>query len=170
MSLVLRHKPETIGIKLDPNGWADVDELLAGINAKGIKIDFELLEDVVLTNDKQRFTFDETCSRIRANQGHSVEVDLELTPLAPPELLFHGTVAPSIPGILANGLQKMNRQHVHLSKDLDTAVIVGKRRGNPLILQIAAGKMHADGHTFYRSQNGVWLCDFVPPHYLTQLS
>lgn len=170
LSLVLRHKPEEIGLELDQNGWVNVDELLMKINNKGISMDFEILEEVVTNNDKQRFTFDDTYTRIRANQGHSVNVDLELNATEPPELLYHGTVDGFLEGIRQHGLLKMSRQHVHLSKDEGTAVIVAKRRGKPVILTIQSGKMHREGHTFYHSQNGVWLCDTVPVEYITQLS
>lgn len=170
LSLVLRHKPEEIGLELDQNGWANVDELLMKINNKGISIDFEILEEVVTNNDKQRFTFDDTYTRIRANQGHSLNVNLELQAAEPPELLYHGTVDRFLDGIRQNGLLKMNRQHVHLSKDEETAVIVAKRRGKPVLLTIQSGKMHREGHTFYRSENGVWLCDTVPVEYIPQLS
>lgn len=166
LSLVLRHKPEEIGINMDANGWVNVDELIEKCNAREQKLDFETLEEVVITNDKQRFAFNDEYTMIRANQGHTVNVDLQFEPKKPLEYLYHGTVAKFIDEIKANGLKKMQRLHVHLSKDLDTAVKVGSRRGKPIILKIQAAKMHNDGLPFYLSQNGVWLCDEVPAKYI----
>lgn len=168
LSLILRHKPETIGITLDPNGWADVDELIEKCRKNGKAFDFETLEEVVFTNDKQRFTFSDDYTKIRANQGHSVNVDLEFEPTEPTGYLFHGTVDKFLESIQTNGLQKRSRMHVHLSKDLDTAVKVGSRRGKPVILKIDAVRMFRDGYPFYLSKNGVWLCDEVPVQYIEQ--
>ncbi len=166
LSLVLRHKPEKIGLTLDPNGWADVNELLEKSRDKGPKIDLESLREVVTGNDKQRFTFNEDGTKIRASQGHSIAVDLELQAQEPPEILYHGTVARFVEQIRQSGLQKMQRQHVHLSKDPETAVKVGNRRGEALILKIRAAEMHREGFPFYLSKNGVWLSDEVPGKYI----
>ncbi|MBL0912816.1 MAG: RNA 2'-phosphotransferase [Bacteroidia bacterium] len=166
LSLVLRHKPEKIGLTLDANGWANVDELLQKISRNGVSLDFETLEQVVISNDKQRFAFSEDLSRIRANQGHTVQVDLEYEALVPPAFLYHGTVPKFLDAIQAQGLQKMQRLHVHLSADLETALKVGGRRGKPVILKVDTERMHADGFAFYRSKNGVWLCEEVPARYI----
>ncbi len=166
MSKALRHKPESLGLKLEEAGWVAVDALLTALNRKGFTISRAELNDVVRLNDKQRFSFDTSGSKIRANQGHSVEVDLALIPLEPPELLFHGTTIGSVASILETGLQRMNRHHVHLSKDLETAFRVGSRHGKPVILHIRALEMHNAGHQFYCSENGVWLVDAVPTEFL----
>lgn len=166
LSLVLRHKPEALGIQLDEQGWTDVNTLLDKMKAKGMQVDFDKLEEVVITNDKQRFSFNDELTKIRANQGHSVDVDLQLKPVEPLEKLFHGTVEKFLPEIKQTGLKKMSRQHVHLSKDLETAVKVGSRRGKPYILTVDSAQMHRDGFPFYLSVNGVWLCDEVPAKYI----
>lgn len=166
MSLVLRHKPQEIGLLLDENGWASVSEFLSKMNAKGTVLDFESLEEIVLTNDKKRFAFNEDKTKIRASQGHSVEINLDLKEITPPESLFHGTVEKFLPEIKNKGLLKMSRQHVHLSTDKETAIKVGSRRGNPVILIIDSSKMHQDGYLFYQSENGVWLTDNVPAKYI----
>jgi putative RNA 2'-phosphotransferase len=166
LSLVLRHAPETIHLQLDKNGWANVDELIEKWNQSGKKLDFELLEEVVETNDKKRFAFNEDLTRIRANQGHSIDVELNLNELQPTDFLYHGTVEKFIDAIQREGLQKMSRQHVHLSKDKETAVKVGSRRGKPIILKVDAPKMFENGFKFYLSENKVWLTDFVPAEYI----
>lgn len=166
LSLVLRHDPGTIGITLDPNGWVAVDELLSAAARAGKQITREQLDEVVATNDKKRFAFSSDGTRIRASQGHSVEVDLGLAPVEPPESLFHGTATRSVEAIRAEGLVRQSRQHVHLSPDEETAIRVGQRHGKPVVLIVRAGQMHRDGHAFYRSDNGVWLTDSVPPEYL----
>jgi putative RNA 2'-phosphotransferase len=166
LSLVLRHKPEEIGISMDAQGWVDVEELIEKCNRRGKSLDWVLLEEVVFTNDKQRFTFNEDSTKIRANQGHTVEVDLKLDAVEPLEFLYHGTVQKYIDAIKSDGLQRMQRQHVHLSKDLETAIKVGSRRGKPVILKINALEMHKAGHPFYVSKNGVWLCEQVPAQYI----
>ena len=166
LSMILRHRPEIIGIKLDDNGWADVSELLEGMNKKGHEIDMSLLEDVVTTNEKQRFSFNEDKSKIRANQGHSIQIELSLPVSIPPDILYHGTAGRNIEGIMNNGLQKKNRNHVHLSLDKETAVIVGQRHGKPIVLEIDAKTMVEDGYVFYISENGVWLTDEVPVKYI----
>jgi putative RNA 2'-phosphotransferase len=166
MSLVLRHQPETIGLTLDGEGWADVTDMLARMNQHGTKCDLPLLEQVVSTNDKQRFAFNADRTKIRANQGHSVEIDLALRPQAPPEILLHGTVAKFLDSILAQGLLPGSRQHVHLSTDEAVARSVGARRGQPVVLRVRAGEMHRAGHEFFCSENGVWLTAQVPAQYL----
>jgi putative RNA 2'-phosphotransferase len=162
LSLVLRHQPGHIGLVLDANGWADVDELLRKAADHGMAIDRGLLERIVVENDKKRFTFSPDGRRIRASQGHSVEIDLALTPIAPPALLYHGTAERNLASIRANGLHSGERQHVHLSGDPQTATKVGSRHGKPVVLTVRASDMAAAGHTFYRSENGVWLTDDVP--------
>ncbi|MDX2174021.1 MAG: RNA 2'-phosphotransferase [Bacteroidota bacterium] len=166
LSLVLRHKPEEIGITMDSNGWVNVDELIEKCNTHRQKLDFETLEEIVITSDKQRFAFNDEYTKIRANQGHTVNVDLEFEITKPIEFLYHGTVEKFIESIKTNGLQKMQRLHVHLSKDKETAIKVGSRRGKPVILKIKALEMFKDGHEFYLSKNGVWLCNEVPEKYI----
>lgn len=166
MSLVLRHKPQEIGLQLDENGWASVSEFLDKMNSKGNNLDFESLEEIVATNDKKRFAFNDEKTKIRASQGHSVTIDLALQKIVPPEILFHGTVEKFISEIKSKGLLKMRRQHVHLSKDKETAIKVGSRRGNPIILIVDCAKMYQDGFKFYQSENGVWLTDTVPSNYI----
>lgn len=165
ISLILRHKPETIGISLDEHGWANVDELLAGIG-RTRPIDMEILEEIVRTDEKQRYTFNEDHTRIRANQGHSIQVDVELEEINPPEYLFHGTGCKYVESIDQTGLIPKSRLYVHLSGDQETAMKVGKRHGEPIVYQVAAGVMARDGHKFWRSENGVWLTKHVPPEYL----
>lgn len=166
LSLVLRHQPETIGIELDENGWADVAELLAKLNANGININSATLTDVVITNNKQRFSFNATLDKIRANQGHSIEVHLDYTSQQPPEILFHGTGEKFVGSIMKSGIEKRNRHHVHLSNDFETAYTVGQRHGKPIVLEILAAQMYADSYKFYLSENGVWLTDYVPVNYI----
>ncbi|MGO8749733.1 MAG: RNA 2'-phosphotransferase [Thermoguttaceae bacterium] len=166
LSFVLRHKPQAIGITLDAEGWVAVDELLAAAVRHGRSITRQQLEEVVATNDKQRFSFSADGRLIRANQGHSIEVDLGLVPVEPPELLYHGTVARFLDSIREKGLVRGKRHHVHLSADRDTAARVGQRRGRPVVLVIEARCMRGDGHAFYKSENGVWLTESVPPAYL----
>jgi len=168
LSLILRHSPETAGLTLDANGWVAVEELLRQSADKGQRFDRGMLEEVVVTNDKQRFALSDDGLRIRANQGHSVSVDLQLEPCEPPEVLYHGTVPASLAAIIRDGLKPMSRQHVHLSADRETADRVGSRRGKPTILVVRSGQMWRDGHRFYRSANGVWLANAVPPAYLEQ--
>jgi putative RNA 2'-phosphotransferase len=166
LSLVLRHKPETIGIQLDAEGFVAVDELLAAARQYGKAITPETLKEVVATNDKKRFAFSPDGLRIRANQGHSVEVDLGLEPVEPPELLYHGTVDRFLDSIRKQGLLRGDRHHVHLSADRETAARVGQRRGRPVVLVVESGRMHREGREFFRSENGVWLTDGVRPDYL----
>jgi putative RNA 2'-phosphotransferase len=166
LSYVLRHRPDSIGLALDGNGWAAVDDLLARLGAAGHAIDRTLLERVVADNDKQRFAFSENGARIRASQGHSIAVDLGLVPAAPPDVLYHGTASRFLKSILAAGLRASGRHHVHLSADADSAMRVGARHGFPAVLRVDARRMRADGIVFYRSDNGVWLTDAVLPRYL----
>lgn len=166
LSLILRHQPDVAGITLDPNGWADVDVLLAGMRRKGHSIDMAILEEIVETNDKKRYYFNEDKTKIRANQGHSIQVDVELKEAEPPEYLYHGTADRFVDVIMKTGLQKRSRNHVHLSKDRETAVNVGGRHGKPMVLRILAQTMRRDGYVFYLSENGVWLVDEVPVSYI----
>ena len=161
----LRHAPHEIGLTLQPGGWVPVDDLLAAAEKNGFPITYDELVECVETNDKQRYSFDVSGELIRANQGHSVEVDLQLEEREPPETLYHGTVERFLPSILEEGLVRGKRHHVHLSKDVETARKVGARRGKPVILKVDAGRMHRDGHKFLLSVNGVWLTDAVPPNY-----
>jgi putative RNA 2'-phosphotransferase len=163
VSLVLRHDPGRFGLRLDDAGWADVDELLAAMSAAGTVVDRATLDRVVAENEKKRFAFSPDGTRIRASQGHSIDVDLGLQPQ---ELLYHGTASRFIESIRASGLHSASRAHVHLSADQATAVNVGQRHGRPVVLTIAAGRMHRDGHAFFRSENGVWLTDAVPVEYI----
>ncbi|GAB1818088.1 RNA 2'-phosphotransferase [Herbidospora sp. RD11066] len=160
----LRHEPERIGLTLDEHGWTPVDDLLAAAAAHGFPIDRAELDRVVDANDKKRYVISD--GRIRANQGHSIEVDLDLPAAEPPALLYHGTVASALDAIRADGIRKMARHDVHLSADAETASRVGARRGRPVILTIEAGAMHADGHEFRVSANGVWLASHVPPGFI----
>ena len=165
ISLVLRHHPERLGLTLDAHGWADTKALIEAINAIQ-PFDMERLESIVSTDSKQRYTFSPDKTRIRANQGHSVAVDLELTPQTPPAILWHGTGERFVSAIEREGLKPMGRQYVHLSADPDTAVKVGRRHGRPALFSIDAARMSGDGLSFYRSKNGVWLTDAVPLQYL----
>ncbi len=167
LSLILRHQPESIGLRLDSEGWVDVPVLLAAMKQNGRSISEEELNLVVSQNDKKRFTLRD--GRIRANQGHSIPVDLELKPQTPPEHLYHGTADRFLEAILRQGLKPMTRQHVHLSKDQETALSVGRRHGRPVVLVVEAARMVASRHRFYRSENGVWLSDRVPPEFLSRL-
>jgi putative RNA 2'-phosphotransferase len=167
MSLVLRHQPEAIGLQLDENGWANVEELIQKINANGTRVDIATILIVVETNDKKRFGFNEDKTMIRANQGHSIEVDLNLKPSIPPDILYHGTADRFVDSILKEGLTKQQRQHVHLSRQIETARAVGTRHGKPVILHINAKAMQDDGYLFYESENNVWLVDTVPTKYIT---
>ncbi len=166
LSLVLRHQPELIGIVLDDAGWTDVEALLAKASAKGTSITRDELAEIVRSSDKQRFALSPDGSRIRANQGHSVEVELDLPPTPPPAVLVHGTVDKFLDSIRTTGLVKGSRHHVHLSADLETASKVGERRGKAVLLEIRADAMADAGHVFYRSANGVWLVDHVPPEFI----
>jgi putative RNA 2'-phosphotransferase len=166
LSFVLRHRPDSVGLSLDDAGWVGVDELLAALARNGMRLTRAELEAVVAGNDKQRFAFDDSGTRIRASQGHSVPVALGYRAAAPPDVLFHGTVRRFLPAILAEGLRPGNRHAVHLSPDIATARAVGGRRGEPVILRVDAAAMVASGFHFSRSANGVWLTDAVPPSHL----
>lgn len=169
LSLVLRHSPQTIGLQLDSAGWAHTDELLACLACSGKPMSLAQLQAVVADSDKQRFAFSEDGRHIRANQGHSVAVELQLAPSAPPDTLFHGTATRFLDAILAQGLTRQQRHHVHLSVSIETAGAVGRRHGKLALLQVDAARMVADGHVFYCSDNGVWLTDAVPVAYLQKL-
>lgn len=169
LSLVLRHKPEEVGLKLEENGWVPVENLIEACADYGKKFTLAELREVVETNDKRRFSFDESGRKIRANQGHSVEVELELEESAPPAALYHGTAEKNLGVIFAEGLKKMARHHVHLSADTETARKVGARYGKPVILEIDTARMLGAGFKFYVSANGVWLTDAVPPEFLKVL-
>ena len=166
LSLVLRHQPETIGIQLDQNGWTDAAELIEKANNYGIKFDREILNHIVATNSKKRFAFNDTFDKVRASQGHSVEIKLGYSNQKPPEILFHGTGEKSVQLILDTGLEKRGRQHVHLSSEFETAVKVGQRHGKPFVFKVLAEQMYNDNFQFFISDNGVWLTDNVPEKYL----
>lgn len=168
ISMILRHKPEAIGITLDEHGWADVDELIKGINETGEEIEFskDTLETIVKTDKKQRYSFSQDKTLIRANQGHSIPVDVELEKKEPPKVLYHGTGVKSVKAIQEQGLLPMERLYVHLSIDIKTATNVGKRHDTPVIFQVNAEQMQKDGYDFFQSVNGVWLTKEVPAKYL----
>ena len=168
LSLILRHKPETIGIKLDEHGWADVSELISGIS-KTRPFDMKMLEEIVRTDSKQRYSFNKDKTLIRANQGHSIPVDVELEKKTPPEFLYHGTGEKFVSSIDKEGLLSKSRLYVHLSKDTETAVKVGSRHGKPVVYRVAAAKMADEGYEFFLSVNGVWLVKAVPAEYLSKL-
>ncbi|AZA78565.1 RNA 2'-phosphotransferase [Chryseobacterium sp. G0186] len=168
LSLILRHQPESIGLKLDENGWANVEELRVKSGKKRMHFTKEELDEVVETNNKKRFAFNEDKTLIRSSQGHSIGIDLALEALQPPEFLYHGTAESNISSILDKGIEKRSRQHVHLSADKETATKVGMRHGKPIILTIRTGKMHEDGLLFYQSANGVWLTDFIDAKYISK--
>ena len=168
LSYVLRHNPSSAGLTLDTAGWVAVDLLLAAAGRSGNGMKHNELEEVVATSDKQRFAFDEDRTRIRANQGHTITVDLQLPQMTPPAVLYHGTPLRFLDSILRDGLRPQQRHHVHLSHDPQTALRVGNRQGKAVLLRIDAERMHADGHVFLRSENGVWLSDHVPPMYLNR--
>lgn len=166
LSCILRHRPEIINITLDKQGYADVEELLREMKKHGKKIDQLMLEKIVRENNKQRYSFNENHTKIRANQGHSIKVDLELKPIIPPDILYHGTAAKFLESIYKKGITKQSRQYVHLSKDYKTALEVGKRHGTPVVLFIDAKQMVQDGELFYLSENGVFLCETVKANYI----
>ena len=166
ISLILRHKPEVIGIQLDLHGWAQTDELITGICKTYPTFSMTQLETIVNTDNKQRYSFSEDKSKIRANQGHSINIDLELVPVTPPTVLYHGTAEKYVASIEAEGLISKSRQYVHLSADIETAVTVGSRHGSPVIYEVAAEDMNKYGYEFYLSENKVWLTRKVPAQYL----
>ncbi|OLY90735.1 putative RNA 2'-phosphotransferase [Cnuella takakiae] len=166
LSLVLRHKPDELGIALDDGGWTDVAQLLQRMQQKGFDIDEPSLHEVVAANNKQRFAFSADGRRIRASQGHSIPVNLGYAPQQPPRILYHGTAAANLQAILQQGLHKGSRHQVHLSTDEATAITVGRRHGAPVVVQVDAARMYADGYAFYCSDNVVWLTEWVPAVYL----
>lgn len=166
LSLILRHEPQRIGLTLDSHGWADVEELLAKSAFHKVPLTLEGLKRIVATSDKQRFVFSDDGTRIRANQGHSIKVDLQLEEKVPPEELYHGTARKNIDSIKTKGILRGERHHVHLSGDGATARKVGERHGDPVVIAVKARLMNDQGYTFYLSANGVWLTDRVPPQYL----
>lgn len=171
ISLILRHKPEAVGISLDEHGWADVQELINGINrSEGHFLDMERLEEIVRTDEKQRYSFNEDHTLIRANQGHSIPVDVELEERIPPDILWHGTGEKSVPSIDVQGLIPKGRLYVHLSSDIKTAKKVGSRHGKPVIYEIDCRKMVEDGYRFFLSANQIWLTKEVPVAYLSKVS
>jgi putative RNA 2'-phosphotransferase len=166
LSVILRHEPERVGLKLGEAGWVNIQELLQAVNDHGIPLTLEQLQHIVATSDKKRFAFSEDGLRIRANQGHSVEIDLQYSPQVPPELLYHGTATRFLDSIRQHGLQKMERHDVHLSAETKVTVQVGGRHGKPVLLTIKAGEMHRIGFVFRCSANGVWLVDHVPVEFI----
>lgn len=168
ISLILRHKPETIGITLDEHGWANVEELIIGVNKK-YPIDMQIIEKIVNEDDKNRYSFNEDKTMIRANQGHSISVDVELKKLKPPDILYHGTGEKYVESIEKQGLIRKNRLYVHLSNDIETAEKVGKRHGKPVIYEVDCKRMIEDGIEFFKSENNVWLVESVPVNYLKKL-
>ena len=166
IALALRHKPEALNLQMDGKGWVSTDSLVKALNARQ-PFTMEMLEEIVRTDGKQRYSFSEDKTRIRANQGHSIPVDLELLPLEPPQTLWHGTGDRFMESISRQGLKKQGRQYVHLTDSPETAVVVGRRHGRPVVFEINAALMYERGYRFYRSENGVWLTDAVPPEYLS---
>lgn len=169
ISLILRHKPSEIGITLDKHGWANVKELIEGINNSGRKIDMEALEEIVRTDNKGRYSFNENKTLIRANQGHSIPVDIEFKEVVPPDVLYHGTATKSLDSIKQQGVKSMSRLYVHLSKDLETAIKVGERHGKCVVLVIDTKKMYDNGIKFYLSENGVWLTKHIDWQYVKEI-
>ena len=168
LSLILRHKPEAINIQLDEHGWANVKDLIEGVS-ENYDFNMSMLEEIVRTDEKERYSFNEDKTLIRANQGHSVPVDVELEEAIPPEFLWHGTAKKYVDSINATGLIPKSRLYVHLSKDIETAITVGKRHGKVVIYQVASKQMYDNGYKFYLSKNGVWLTKNVPDVYLKQV-
>lgn len=166
LSLVLRHQPEIIGIEMDKNGWVDVEELIEKIKLSGRYIDMEILERIVRENNKKRYSFDEEKQKIRANQGHSIDVELNLKEVIPQEILYHGTATRFLESIKSKGILKGKRQYVHLSKEIETARSVGQRHGEVVILPIDIEGLKKIGHKFYLSENKVWLCGDIPSEYI----
>jgi putative RNA 2'-phosphotransferase len=173
LSLILRHKPEVIGVSLDPEGWIPVPVLISAMREHGRQVTPKLLAEIVETDEKGRYTIEPGVNgkpdRIRANQGHSIEIELNLEPVEPPEMLYHGTASRNVKAISDQGIVRGKRHHVHLSGTIETAHAVGRRHGKPVVLGVDAARMHSDGHTFFRSANGVWLTETVPPRYLVFL-
>lgn len=170
ISLILRHKPQTIGISLDEQGYADVEELIKGVNNSGRSLDIETLKAIVQEDKKGRYSFNEEMTLIRANQGHSLKVDVALAKMKPPAFLYHGTAKGSLESIRESGIQRMNRLYVHLSDNKETALQVGKRHGSPVILTVDSERMYEDGYQFFLSANNVWLVENVPNGYIIENS
>lgn len=170
MSFWLRHRPDDAGLTLTESGWTDVSALLEALHRKGLVCDIERLHAVIAENDKQRFELSADGRSIRARQGHSLQIELGLIPVTPPESLFHGTAERFLPSILSEGLKPMKRHHVHLSADRETATRVGRRHGKPVVLLVNSGEMALNGYTFYRTDNSVWLTDWVPVTFLSEQS
>jgi putative RNA 2'-phosphotransferase len=166
LSFVLRHQPESVGLRLDEGGWVDLDVLVGALAGRDPSITRSVVIQVVRTSDKQRFALSPDGARIRASHGHSMPVALDYEPAAPPDTLFHGTVARSLPGIRRDGLTRRRRQHVHLARSAGDAAVVGARRGAPVVLEVRAADMVTAGHVFYRAPNGIWLTDAVPPAFI----
>jgi putative RNA 2'-phosphotransferase len=169
LSLVLRHKPEGIGLTLDSGGWASVSDLLKACQSHGFPISLEELKAVVANNDKKRFSFSEDAASIRANQGHSIDIELGYRPTEPPAILYHGTAERFLNSIMERGLTRGKRRHIHLSEDVATALKVGRRHGKPVVLRVSSGQMHQQGHEFYLSENEVWLTEYVPPGFIEEI-
>ena len=170
LSLVLRHKPEQIELELDMSGWADVNSLIEKCNCSNIPLTREALNFIVETNPKRRFAYNNDQTKIRASQGHSIHVELGLGSIEPPAVLYHGTAELFVPAIWSKGLLKQQRQHVHLSSNVETALSVGRRHGEPYVFEILAKQMYVDGYDFFIYENGVWLTDNVPVQYLREFS
>jgi putative RNA 2'-phosphotransferase len=166
LSRHLRHQPERLGLTLEPGGWVGVDALLLACSERGFALSRDDLNEVVERNDQRRFAFDDAGMRIRANQGHTVPIDLFLGPARPPAALFHGTSRHNLDSIRRAGLRSMGRHHVHLSEDRGTATRVGARHGEPVVLRVAAQRMVDDGFVFHVTANDVWLATEVPAAYL----
>jgi putative RNA 2'-phosphotransferase len=166
LSHVLRHKPDIIGLSLNKEGWASVEELIGCAKGNGMYLTRELIEEVVNTNDKKRFSYNPDKSLIRANYGHSIDVDLKLKSLEPPSVLFHGTATMFLESILANGIHPSGRQYVHLSLGIETAIKVGKRHGDTVVLRVDSKTMYEEGHEFYCSESGIWLIRYIHPYYI----
>ena len=166
LSLVLRHQPDTIGLMLDDGGWANIDEIIEKARKAGVNLTPALTRDIVAESDKQRFSISPNGKRIKANQGHSIPVELGLLEVEPPEILYHGTARQNITSIRRDGIRRGKRNYVHLSPDKDTATRVGTRHGQPVVLMVTAGNMFRDGIRFFCSENGVWLTKYVAPEYL----
>lgn len=167
LSYILRHHPDAFNVNMDSHGWVNVDELLSQMKKNGRIIDHEILDRIVRENDKQRYSYNSDKTKIRANQGHSVPVDLELLPVVPPDVLYHGTAESFLDSIRQKGIMKMSRNHVHLSADTETAFDVGSRHGKPVVLLIDSKRMYDDGLDFYLSENKRWLCEYVPFEYVS---
>lgn len=166
MAKALRHRPDVLGIVVDEHGWTDVNDMIDAIRKKYQSFNLETLECIVEESEKKRYSFNENHTKIRANQGHSLPVDVELKIAAPPDVLYHGTARKNIETISAEGIKRMNRLYVHLSADIPTALNVGSRHGAPAVFEVDSRQMNRDGYQFYLAENGVWLSEFVPSQYI----